>query len=235
MTMPVTMPVTPQMAGEMTPDQLYATVEATWPAAARHRHGPWLLREGRGGGQRVSAATAEVPAADGDIALAEAAQADLGQPSLFMIRHGDSALDMPVAQLAAPAPDPMTAFPLWPPLAIATGLWAEAGIGAGRLAVMDRVVGPKTCILGRANDRAAGVAFVACAGNQAMLHALEVTPGQRRQGSANNILRAAAGWAQDQGATTFSLVVTEANAAARALYASLGMHVGGQYHYRKKP
>lgn len=251
--MPVTMPVTPQMAGEMTPDQLYATVEATWPAAARHRHGPWLLREGRGGGQRVSAATAEVPAADGDIALAEAAQADLGQPSLFMIRHGDSALDMllaargylrhdpvvayaaPVAQLAAPAPDPMTAFPLWPPLAIATGLWAEAGIGAGRLAVMDRVVGPKTCILGRANDRAAGVAFVACAGNQAMLHALEVTPGQRRQGSANNILRAAAGWAQDQGATTFSLVVTEANAAARALYASLGMHVVGQYHYRKKP
>jgi len=237
----------------MTPDQLYPLVEATWPAAALHRHGPWLVREGQGGGQRVSSATAEGPVSDSDIALAETVQAGLGQPPLFMIRHGDSTLDAllaargylrhdpvvayaaPAAQLAEPAPNPMTAFALWPPLAIAAALWAEAGIGPGRLAVMDRVTGPKTSILGRANDRASGVAFVACAGNRAMLHALEVTPGQRRQGSANNILRVAAGWAQNQGAITFSLVVTEANTAAHALYASLGMQVVGQYHYRKKP
>lgn len=242
----------------MTPDQLYPLVDATWPAAALHRHGPWLVREGQGGGQRVSSATAEGPATEGpvtegDIAVAEAAQASLGQPPLFMIRHSDTGLDAllagrgylrhdpvvayaaPTAQLADPAPNPMTAFAVWPPLAIATQLWAEAGIGPGRIAVMNRVTGPKTSILGRVNDRAAGVTFVACAGNLAMLHALEVTPAQRRQGSANNILRAAAGWAQNQGATTFALVVTEANTGARSLYASLGMQVVGQYHYRKKP
>ena len=67
-----------------------------------------------------------------------------------------------------------------------------------------------------------------------MLHALEVTPSQRRQGSAHNILRAAVAWAQANGADTLSLVVTVANDKARRLYASLGMAVVGQYHYRQK-
>jgi ribosomal protein S18 acetylase RimI-like enzyme len=236
----------------MTPDQLSTLIETSWPAARLHRAGPWLVREGQGGGQRVSAATAEAPVTAGDIAVAEAAQAALGQPSLFLIRKQDAALDLMLAQrdylrhdpvvayavatgaLAHPAPNPMAAFPMWPPLAIAEALWAEAGIGPGRQAVMHRVKGAKTAILGRINDRASGVAFVACAGDLAMLHALEVTPSLRRQGSANNILRAAAVWAQIQGATTFSVVVTEANEAARKLYASLGMEVVGQYHYRKK-
>jgi ribosomal protein S18 acetylase RimI-like enzyme len=47
-------------------------------------------------------------------------------------------------------------------------------------------------------------------------------------------LRAAVHWAQDNGATVFSLVVTEANSGARKLYASLGLNVVGQYHYRRK-
>ena len=68
----------------------------------------------------------------------------------------------------------------------------------------------------------------------AVLHALEVAPAMRRQGVAHNILRAAGAWAQDHGAETLVLLVTEANAAARALYASLKMDVVGQYHYRMK-
>ena len=119
-------------------------------------------------------------------------------------------------------------------MAIAVDLWAQGGIGPGRLAVMQRVAGAKTAILARANDRASGVAFVAMSGKIAMLHALEVTPSMRRQGSAHNILRAAAVWAQDQGADMMSLVVTQANDAACRLYASLGMLVVGQYHYRQK-
>jgi ribosomal protein S18 acetylase RimI-like enzyme len=99
---------------------------------------------------------------------------------------------------------------------------------------MDRAAGPKTSILGRVNDRASGIAFVACHGKTAMLHALEVSPTQRRQGSANNIMRMAAIWAQDHGADQICLAVTEANDAARALYASLGMQAVGTYHYRKK-
>ena len=65
-----------------------------------------------------------------------------------------------MAALAGPVSG-MAAFAHWPPLAIACDLWAEGGIGPARLAVMDRVEGAKSVILGRANDRASGVAFVA--------------------------------------------------------------------------
>jgi GNAT superfamily N-acetyltransferase len=236
----------------MTPNVFYDLLEHTWPAASYQRHGPWLIREGKDGGQRVSATTAEAAVKDADIAQAEAAMQALGQSPLFMVRHSDAVLDgllaargyhrhdpvviyaAPVAALATPTPSAMTAFPVWPPLNIVAQIWAEAGIGPGRLAVMERVVGPKTSILGRISDRASGVAFVACHGNAAMLHALEVCPNLRRQGSANNILRMAAIWAHNQGAEHLYLAVTAANDSARKLYASLGMEVVGKYHYRRK-
>ncbi|MDT8856951.1 GNAT family N-acetyltransferase [Paracoccaceae bacterium Fryx2] len=236
----------------MTPTELDRVMEATWPAAARWRVGPWTVRDGQGGGKRVSAATADGAWLPADIAGAEAAMQALGQDCLFMIRDGDGDLDAalaargyrivdpvvayaaPCAALAHPAPDPMEAFAHWPPLGIATDLWAAGGIGPARLAVMLRVAGPRTAILARVADRPAGVGFVALAGQTAMLHALEVPPRLRRQGSANIILRASANWALQNGATTLSLVVTAANSAARNLYASLGMQPVGQYHYRQK-
>jgi ribosomal protein S18 acetylase RimI-like enzyme len=139
----------------------------------------------------------------------------------------------PVTALIAELPG-LTAFPHWPPLEIARSLWAEGGIGPARIAVMDRVTGAKAALLGRTGDRPAGVAFVACHGAEAMLHALEVAGSQRRQGLGRNLLHAAANWAADQGASRLSLVVTRQNTAARALYARLGMQGVGQYHYRLK-
>ncbi len=223
-----------------------AALEATWPAAAVRDLGPWRLRDGAGGGKRVSAATAQAPWTEDDIARAEHA---MTQP-LFQIRTEETALDMalavrgyrlidPVVVYQAPVaefdlPPHMTTFPHWPPLEIAVDLWAEGGIGAARLAVMNRAKGPKVAILARGSDRAAGVAFVALHDTTAMLHALEVTPELRRRGSAQHILLAAAHWAQDMGADSLSLVVTEANMAARNLYASLSMQVVGHYHYREK-
>lgn len=234
----------------MTPASLAEVMEATWPPAATHRAGPWRIRDGQNGGQRVSATTAEAVWTPADIPLAEAEMAKLNQPALFLIRETDAALDAelgargyrlndPVVAYAIPCaalipPDPMAAFAHWPPLAIATEIWENGGIGLARLAVMHRAHGPKTAILSRHHDRPTGAAFVAIHQTTAMLHALEVAPHMRRQGSANIILRAAAAWAQDQGATTLSLVVTKANAPARALYASLGMEVVGNYHYRVK-
>ena len=235
----------------MTPDALAAVAEATWPPFAVTRVGPWLLREGCGGGQRVSAASVAGAWAEGDIAQAEAGMRTLGQAPLFVIRDGDGALDAalaargfalhdpvvayaaPVAELAAEGPPFLTACAHWPPLQVARQIWAEGGIGPARVAVMDRVAGPKTCILGRTGDRAAGAAFTAIHGDVAMLHAVEVAPALRRQGCGHNMLRAAAGWARDHGAATLALLVTERNLAARALYASLNMQVVGQYHYRK--
>ncbi|MGV8950037.1 MAG: GNAT family N-acetyltransferase [Cypionkella sp.] len=231
---------------------LRAVMEATWPAANTQPVGAWLIREGQGGGQRVMAASPRDGWQPADLPQAEAAMRALGQPLIFVIYPEDQALDAvleaegygvvdpvvgyagAIADMALPPPEYMTTFPHWPPMAIAETLWEEGGIGPARLAVMARVQGPKTAILSRVNDRAAGVAFVAIHDGVAMLHALEVTPSQRQQGSAHNILRAAVTWAQDNGAHSLSLVVTEANAGARALYASVGLGVVGQYHYRRK-
>lgn len=233
----------------MTPEVLFPAMEASWPPARRWNLGPFVLRDGAGGGKRVSAASAEGAWTPADLDAAEAAMA----APLFLIRPPqDAALDAalaargyrvvdpvlayaaPVATVAGEGPKWMATFPHWPPLEIARDLWAEGGIGPARLAVMARAAGPKAAILGRTADRASGVAFVALHGGLAVLHALEVSPVFRRQGSAHNILKAAALWAQEQGAATLVLVVTEANSAARALYASLGMTVVGQYHYRQR-
>lgn len=232
-------------AEQMDPSLLAAVMEATWPPLASHDLGPFRLRDGGGGGKRVSAATAE-DAWDFD-ALSEA-EAAMAEP-LFTIRQGDEQLDQalafrgyrvvdPVLAYAAPVaalagvPPALSCFPHWPPLEAARLVWAEGGIGPARVAVMERVQGPKTVILGRSQDRPAAAAFVALCGQEAMLHALEVRPLARRQRLARHILCAAAAWAQEQGALRLSLVVTEQNLAARALYASAGMALVGRYHYR---
>lgn len=231
----------------MTPALLAEVMEATWPPASRRRLGPFLLRDGAGGGKRVSATSLEDPFTDADLDALEAA---MPQP-LMLVRAGETDLDQalaargwrivdpvvayaaPVDRLTATLPG-LTAFPHWPPLEIARSIWAEGGIGPARIAVMDRVAGPKVALLGRLDDRSAGVAFVACHGPEAMVHALEVRDGHRRQGLGKNLLHAAANWAADQGATRLSLVVTRQNAAACALYARLGMEGVGEYHYRMK-
>jgi ribosomal protein S18 acetylase RimI-like enzyme len=231
----------------MTPDTLAQVMEATWPPARVWPLGPFTLRDGAGGGKRVSAASCDAAFTDAELAAAEAVMAE----PLFLIRDGDTALDAtldnrgwrvvdpvlayaaPVAALTADLP-PLAAFPHWPALEVARSIWAEGGIGPARIAVMDRVTGPKTAILSRTGDRPSGVAFVACHGTEAMVHALEVRPDLRRQGVGQRLLHAAANWAAEQGADRLSLVVTRQNVAACALYTRLGMTVVGQYHYRAK-
>ncbi len=228
---------------------LHAALDATWPAAATHHRGPWLLREGQGGGKRVSAATAEGPVTGADIATAEAGMAELDQPALFMIREGEDALDSMLAERGYRVVDPvelylapagilaegagrLTAFLIWPPFKVMTDLWAEGGIGPARVAVMERCTAPKTAVIGRTNERVGGAAFAAIHDGIAMFHALEVIPSQRRQGTAHNMMGHVARWALDHGAAWFVVAVSEANGPARALYASLGMEVVGKYHYR---
>jgi len=65
-----------------------------------------------------------------------------------------------------------------------------------------------------------------------MAHALEITPQNRRKGLAAWIMRQAAHWAKANGAVWMSVLCTQANDGANGLYASLGMQVVGQYHYR---
>ncbi|MFD0982388.1 GNAT family N-acetyltransferase [Tropicimonas aquimaris] len=231
-------------------EALFSTIDATWPAARYIDIDGWRLREGAGGGNRVSAATAAGDAPE--ISAMEEAQAGLGQDPLVMIRPGEEALDArleaagyrvkdPVVLLACPverlakAPPPVTAFHVaWPPMQVQAEIWAEGGIGPARLAVMDRVMGPRLSLLGRAGDQPAATGFVALHGDIAMLHALEVAQEHRRKGVARHLMQAAALWARDEGAARLSVLVTLANAPARALYASLGMEAVEEYHYRTR-
>lgn len=232
-------------------DPLFAVIDATWPAASTQVTGGFLIREGRGGGSRVSSASLEVALEKADIAAAIAAQHALGQPAKFILRPGEEALDATLDAMGFELFDPVliysatldslcvevppvTAFAHWPPLAMAREIWAQTGIGAERQAVIDRGPGPKAVVLGRSQDRAAGAAFVGIHGETAMLHALVVLPEFRRHGLARAMMAEAGRWAKDAGASRLALVVTRANAAANALYCSLGMAPACSYHYRRE-
>ena len=236
-----------------TAQQLYSVLEGTWPAAAKRRLGPWMIRLDDSGSSRVSAATAEGPVTDADISQSEDAMRAAGQVPLFMIREGDAGLDAlladrgyaikdpvniyagPAQDIATERPPPVTSFEVWPPLAAQVEIWAGGGIGAGRLAVMDRAPHPKTTLLGRMNDRPAGTVYVAVSADCAMLHALEIGEQHRGQGLGRYLTRAAAFWGLARGADYLTLVTTQANASANALYSSLGMSLVGHYHYRILP
>lgn len=228
----------------------YDVVDHTWPPVAKHTAGGFTLRQApRAAGKRVSCATLDAQVETADIVSAEAAMRAMSQPCLFMIRAQDHALDQALAErgyavidpvtiytinaaeIARPLP-PITCFEVFPPLAIMRDIWETGGLGPARIDVMTRTKGAKTAIFARTNDRAAGVAYVGLHGDTTMLHALEVKKSARRQGVAVNIMRAAANWTLDQGGKELCLVVLTSNAAACAVYTSLGMKPVGQYHYR---
>lgn len=237
------------MASEM---NIFDVIDATWPAAAIHEAGGFHVREGRDGGNRVSAASLVVPFEQADIAAAEAAHRDLGQVPQFMICAGDEALDAALATRGYALTDPVviysapatllaaetpraTSYAIWPPVRIMRDVWADAGVGPARQAVMARTKVPCTGILSRVGDRSAGAAYVAISGTTAMLHALVTLERMRRQGAARRVIAAAATWALQNGAEEFTLAVTRDNAAANALYQSLGMTITAAYHYRRHP
>ncbi len=236
----------------MTPDldALYRVIEATWPAAHASRVGPWTIRDGQGGGKRVSAATVEEDVVGTDIRDAAAAMQGLGQFPLFMIRMGQTSLDSllaaagyevvdpvnlylgPITPLADVPPPRALAFDIWPPLAIQRDIWTAGGIGPERMDVMDRAGPAKTAILGRHDQTAAATGFVAISDGVAMVHALEVIDSCRRLGVGRMMTEQAARWAREKGATHMAVLCTKANTGANALYTSLGLEVVGQYHYR---
>jgi len=236
----------------LTDPRYYDVVEATWPCLRQEILRPVTLRVGGGGGSRVSAATVEAPVSDAQIAAAETAMLALDQPRLFMIRDGQTDLDAQLDRLGYEVMDPVvlwtcapgmltdveipriTTFCLWEPLAIQREIWQAGGIGPERLAVMHRAAGPKTAILGRWNDKPAGAAYVGLHRQIAMLHALEILPHQRRKGVGVWMMRQAALWAKDQGATELAVLCTRANTGANALYAGLGLTEAGGYYYRIK-
>jgi len=232
----------------LTDQHFLSAIDATWAPQSQIVQDNWCIRVGAGGGQRVSAATALH--ADADIAVMSAAQRQLGQTPLVMVRGGEDALDARLAEAEFVKHDPVQVLCIdpkaWPraqddafkttrnehPLAIQEEIWAQDGIGPERLAVMARVDVPKCYLLGRDGDTPAGVAFVAVDGRVAMLHAFYVSKNAQGKGVGSRMMRDAADWAIAQGATALAVLVRDATPQARALYVKRGMEQVTRYHYR---
>ena len=236
--------------GPPTAAEVFQAIDATWAPAEMRDSGPWRLRRGMGGGQRVSAATLLTPAeAIDDDAISQAVDvmSAFDQSPIFMVRDGEAplarrlegrgfrrasptiAFALPVERLEAPAP--MAAIPCAVPLAYQREIWEAAGIGPARLAVMDRVRVPKSYLLARHEDRPIGTAFAAVAKGQVMMHALEIMADKQRLGGASRLTAKAAAWGKSHGATNLVVLVEEQNERAIALYQSLGMTECTRYAY----
>ncbi|MEO0831524.1 MAG: GNAT family N-acetyltransferase, partial [Pseudomonadota bacterium] len=225
-------------------EEVFRALVGTWPAAGVRETQGWLIRDGAGGGKRVSSALALEASADPEVLTKEMAD------PLVMVHGAQNGLDerleqkgwsvvdptvlyaVSIGEIAVPPPLVSSFHCAWPPLRIAHELWQNGGIGADRVAVMDRAQGPKISVVARLDEKPVGVAFAAIAGNVAMVHALEVRTAARRGGAGTNMMRAAAVWAQDHGAETLAVAVTQANTGGNSLYTSLNMAVVGHYHYR---
>ena len=227
---------------------VFAALDATWPAAATVEKDGWVLRDGAGGGKRVSAASQASEGAD--IARAAEAMRAMGQEPLFQVRGDEAALDQRLAAAGYRVIDPVWIYAASAAelidglseqsrvyrgqfaVAAMQEIWAAGGVGPRRLAIMNRAAAPKSWLMTRIDDRPAGVAFVSVAGAIAMIHAIEVKARFRRQGAAKALISGAASFAADCGAGHLALAVTKANIAANMLYQSLGMAQVAGYHYR---
>ncbi|CUH51008.1 GNAT family N-acetyltransferase [Shimia marina] len=232
--------------------ELFDVLDATWPAAEKFEVAEFVIRDGQGGGKRASAATSKTHNCLSNVDLAEAAMVRLGQTPLFQLRDEEDQLDqalealgytivdpvvmyaIPVTDLLEPTPPRTAAIPAWEPLRIMEEIWAHGGIGPERVEVMKRVLGPKTGLISRWQDKPAGAAFLGLHKGVGMVHALEILPFQRRQGVARFLMQRAAIWTAQQGGTHLAVVCTRANEAANALYSGLGMTAVGAYRYRQK-
>lgn len=232
---------------------LLEALEATWPPAQSARFGGLVAGRGAGGGGRLSSIRQVGDWGEADLDAALAQQDAWGESRLVRVFDGQEALAgaararglaprQPTAILAAPlevllagAIPRMTAFALWPPLAVQRAMWQAHGITPARQAAMARVAGPHVAVLGRHGDRAAGTGFCAVCGPVAGLHAVVVEPAMRGARLGEHMLRRAAEWAHGQGAQVMALAVTRENAPALRLYTRLGFQETAGYVYFAAP
>ena len=75
--------------------------DVSWPPIKKFKMGSWTIREGGGGGNRVSATSLNNSNSflETDIVLAETAMKTLGQPYIFRIGKAEKKLDLTLEKL----------------------------------------------------------------------------------------------------------------------------------------
>ena len=228
---------------------IMAAIRATWPPSALHRVGPFDLPAERRGTRRATSARLRAggTATDADIAAVEAARpgtvfgtVDGVEDDLADRLRARGYADGGVSDLmAGPArrrdTPPVSGFPHWPPLAVCETMWDANGNDAPRRAPAHRAPDPKTAILLRAEDRAAGALFAAIHDGVMVLHMVLTLPRFRRKGVGAIGLAHAAAWGTEHGARTVALPVESSNRAAVALYERGGLRRRGGYRYWSPP
>ena len=229
---------------------IFETIDLTWPAKEFLELPEWKLRKSIKGGKRVSAVTAIGKSGIPAIQFVENTLEEWCQDKLFMIKAGENSLDEALKErgycivdptniwsisaeaLSMQQIPPVTAFSIFPPLAIQREIWTANGIDTSRIEIMDRVKTPKTTIFGRINAKPAASAFVAVSNKIAMVHALIVDHKFQRQGMGKHVMQKVGVWAHQQGAESVVVLCTKQNQSANNFYKILGMKVIGEYHYR---
>tara|TARA_B100000497_G_scaffold56940_1_gene64920 strand:- start:983 stop:1279 length:297 start_codon:yes stop_codon:yes gene_type:complete len=77
--------------------EFYDVIDLTWPSVSNQLQNGWLIKNGGGGGKRVSATIRVNPNAK--IEIAESLMESINQNKLFMIRKGDENLDYELHKL----------------------------------------------------------------------------------------------------------------------------------------
>ena len=222
------------------PDRYFKAIDQTWPASAYVRRDGWLLRDGRGGGKRVSAASRLERDATLDSALDWFDGRN--ETPLFMIGPKDADLDQSLGQQGYSIVDPTDLLSIDPNQIAeetevlfqnsvsveARQIWEQGGIGQARIDVMERAKGPKFYM--ELPKKAVG--FFAVSDAIAMVHALEVSKHARRQGCGAMLMKAAAFQAKELGAGELVVLTVKANQPAQSLYRNFGFRGVSQYHYR---
>ncbi|ERL53300.1 GNAT family N-acetyltransferase [Halomonas huangheensis] len=234
---------------------LAAAFEATWPAAEYADAGGFRVGRGLGAGGRVSSARVAEAWQDSDIDAAIALHEHWEQRPVFRVLDSDRQLiavleargfrcENPTLIMAITPAElldrtlPLTeteSRSIWPPLVAQREIWTAGNIGPTRQAVMERVAEPRTSILGQLDDKVVGTAFAAIDQEVAMVHCVEVRPDWQRLGLASAMMRQAALWADEHGATRLALAVSRANDGAVAMYCRLGFRDVVGYGYYALP
>lgn len=225
---------------------------SAWPALSTAFDGLWVARLAAGYSKRANSVVCL--GADGDadrIDRIEAHYARHGQPALFRLnplapdwldaelaRRGYTVLD-PTLTLTMPGGG--AAVPDWRAEATASAAWcaayaAASGIDGRHCATMQamfaRLVPEAAFGTLHVDGVPAGWAMVVRDGTLAAIFDVIVRPDLRGRGLGRRLMRAV--MAETAGRIAW-LQVTEANTAARALYASLGFTEAHRGHYRVAP